>query len=105
VDTPAFRMRDRVHRPPGIRALHQIAGKTRAAADGIRRRLQWIGLTWNEPHGKLFFSQFGEDAYLQRYYASKAWQATGDATRLQTGFYVDVGAFAPKTFSNTSCAS
>ncbi len=54
-----------------------------------------------ESRGNLFFSQFGEDAYLQRYYASKAWQRYGDATQLDSGFYVDVGAHAPKEFSNT----
>jgi FkbM family methyltransferase len=40
------------------------------------------------------YSQFGEDALLQSYFDSKI-------ARGERGFYVDIGAFAPITFSNT----
>jgi FkbM family methyltransferase len=84
-----------------LRRVSQIIGEGRVRA-AVHRRLRWVRLIVGErAHGQLFFSQFGEDAFLQRYYASKAHERTGDATQLQTGFYVDVGAYAPKQFSNT----
>jgi len=53
-----------------------------------------------------WYSQFGEDAVLQAYFETRAWK-TGQSTpflrraRYSKGFYVDVGAFSPKRFSNT----
>ena len=51
------------------------------------------------------FSQFGEDAFLQGYFEAKAWRRQGSRLlsrpRLEKGFYVDVGAYAPKQYSNT----
>lgn len=73
-------------------------GRVRAA---LHRRLRWVRFANDMADVQFFFSQFGEDAYLQRHYARKAWERTGDATQLQMGFYVEVGAFAPKLFSNT----
>jgi FkbM family methyltransferase len=56
-----------------------------------------------------FYSSYGEDAILQRFFEHKAWREDQRSfvpflgTRLKTGFYVDVGAYMPKTFSNTYC--
>lgn len=56
-----------------------------------------------------FYSSYGEDAILQRYFEHRAWKEDNRSfvpllgTRLKTGFYVDVGAYMPKTFSNTYC--
>lgn len=55
-----------------------------------------------------WYSQFGEDAVLQAYFETKAWRETKTTPRLRrkgfpNGFYVDVGAFAPKRHSNTYC--
>jgi FkbM family methyltransferase len=58
------------------------------------------------PWRKSYYSQFGEDAILQNILASRAWAESlnngGDrSTTKEGGFYVDVGAFAPKQYSNT----
>lgn len=54
------------------------------------------------------FSQFGEDAYLRSYFVRKQWLRRGGkggiflwARRIPKGFYVDVGAYSPKLYSNT----
>ena len=85
-----------------MKALRRVVGDGRSRLKAaVHRRRRWVRFADDREDVQFFFSQFGEDAYLQRYYASKAWERTGDATQLQMGFYVDVGAFAPKLFSNT----
>lgn len=42
-----------------------------------------------------YFSQFGEDAFLHRYFEGKS------GGPVSQGFYVDVGAYSPKQHSNT----
>lgn len=56
---------------------------------------------FREEDEKIFFSQFGEDAFLQSYFRSKAWTRYGNSNRMDKGFYVDVGAFSPIEKSNT----
>jgi FkbM family methyltransferase len=52
-----------------------------------------------------YFSQFGEDAVLQNILREKAWaeafKTPGGQVQSKTGFYVDIGAFAPIQHSNT----
>lgn len=55
-----------------------------------------------------YFSQFGEDAVLQAWFISRAWQNSHDKhipyfqnPKIEKGFYVDVGAFSPIRYSNT----
>jgi FkbM family methyltransferase len=52
-----------------------------------------------------YFGQFGEDAFLQTYFEAKSWRQQRpppfSRPKLKKGFYVDVGAFAPKQYSNT----
>jgi hypothetical protein len=49
---------------------------------------------------KKFYSQFGEDAILSSMMISRNWNAYKNSKNV-SGFYVDVGACAPKQFSNT----
>jgi FkbM family methyltransferase len=65
--------------------------RVRAFADQLKVTLVMIaeGTTFRP---RRFFSQFGEDCVLQSLLGSRA-----DSP----GFYVDIGAFAPKTYSNT----
>lgn len=55
----------------------------------------------------MFFGQFGEDAFLRGYFEARSWQQSHKSSRLGKrqdigrGFYVDVGAFSPKAYSNT----
>jgi FkbM family methyltransferase len=54
-----------------------------------------------------YYSQFGEDAFLQGYFEAKAFASDRGVRlpfarpRIPKGFYVDVGAFSPKQASNT----
>ncbi|MGQ0722259.1 MAG: FkbM family methyltransferase, partial [Candidatus Eiseniibacteriota bacterium] len=54
-----------------------------------------------------FYSQFGEDAFLQGYFEAKAFELDRGVRlpfarpTISKGFYVDVGAFSPKEASNT----
>ncbi len=54
-----------------------------------------------------FYGQFGEDAIVQSYFQTKEWQQDtgqkifGTSAKLPKGFYVDIGAFSPKQYSNT----
>ena len=57
---------------------------------------------------RIYFSQFGEDAVLQSYYMEKAYRAHPPQSwreslnpKIENGFYVDIGAYEPKKFSNT----
>ncbi len=47
-----------------------------------------------------FYSQFAEDAILLRIMLSRNWNSSENPKK-GGGFYVDVGAYAPKQFSNT----
>lgn len=85
-----------------VNALRRVVGGGRSRLKAaVDRRRRWVRFSDDKEHVEFFFSQLGEDAYLQRYYAHKAWERTGDMRQLQVGFYVDVGAYAPKLFSNT----
>lgn len=60
------------------------------------------------PSGRAgYYSQFGEDAFLNGYFGSQAFvkKRTGllpfQRPALSPGYYVDIGAFAPKQYSNT----
>ncbi len=61
---------------------------------------QYDGLWKNE-----YYSQFGEDAVIQGIFKDRDWNeaaAGKDAgPQREAGFYVDVGAYAPKQYSNT----
>lgn len=52
-----------------------------------------------------YYGQFGEDAVLQGIFQEEEWlaatEAKHDSNKSKTGFYVDVGAFAPIQHSNT----
>ncbi|HYF03795.1 MAG TPA: hypothetical protein VEC36_10495 [Patescibacteria group bacterium] len=51
---------------------------------------------------KSFYGQFGEDAIVQSYFQTKAWQqdtgqkAFGTSAKLPKGFYVDIEVFSLK---------
>ncbi len=52
------------------------------------------------------FAQFGEDAFLLGYFEKKAFAAGARSSPLgrpsiPTGYYVDIGAYSPKHFSNS----
>ena len=59
------------------------------------------------PFRKEHYSQFGEDSVLQSIFAARAWLKSlesGESSRgieSRPGFYVDVGAYSPKEYSNT----
>lgn len=66
-----------------------------------------IETSFDFPWRRVSYSQFGEDAVLTSLLMSEAWlrasreDSSASAIRLDRGFYVDVGAFAPKQYSNT----
>ena len=82
-------------------ARNTLEGRSRMFARNIHRWTHWWSEAWMEPEARLTFSQFGEDAFLQAYYRSKAWEKYGDPNRIDPGYYVDIGAHSPKTYSNT----
>lgn len=67
------------------------------------------GLEANLNLGKQhFYSQFGEDALLQSFFRAESWEkdssslgAFGKFKLKKNGFYVDIGAYSPKLYSNT----
>jgi FkbM family methyltransferase len=54
---------------------------------------------------KVYYSQFGEDAFLQSYFLGKEWRPDLGPSpfkrKPRPGFYIDVGAYAPIENSNT----
>ncbi|MFQ5604267.1 MAG: FkbM family methyltransferase [bacterium] len=73
-----------------------LSGANKHIQSLVRNRL--FGL---DAMAKQYFSQFGEDACIQSYFRAKAYQTFGDVTKMEKGFYVDVGAYSPKKLSNT----
>lgn len=67
----------------------------------IRNVLESLEFLWR----RKYFGQFGEDAVVQNIFRERAWRQASlkGATKIQqhSGFYVDVGAFAPIQHSNT----
>src|ERR1043166_5586415 len=59
---------------------------------------RWTDFPWR----RTYYGQFGEDAMLQNMLLGAGTKTAFEriASR-RSGFYVDVGAFAPKQFSNT----
>ncbi|HSH04651.1 MAG TPA: FkbM family methyltransferase [Anaerolineae bacterium] len=78
---------------------------------GFQTVKPWLRLYWERffDLGKRdYFSQFGEDAFLQAYFVRKQWLRMGKPStrfsrtrQIPPGFFVDVGAYSPKLFSNT----
>lgn len=79
--------------------------KQRIPHNWIRSIRSFVESHFDFPWRHEFYSQFGEDAVLQSRIATRAWLKSGgiDSGRegLSKGFYVDVGAYAPKEHSNT----
>jgi FkbM family methyltransferase len=55
-----------------------------------------------------YYAQFGEDAVMQSLLLSRVWaevenrgEIPNHNLKLQSGFYIDIGAYAPKQYSNT----
>jgi len=74
--------------------LHRSLGKL-IPKSAIKKIRYFLESKYDFLWEKKYFGQFGEDAVLQEIFAARAWQET------QKGFYIDVGAYAPKQYSNT----
>jgi FkbM family methyltransferase len=91
--------------------LHNIAKIYRrlrpVIPTGLKIQLRTIIEYLFDVGAKKYYSQFGEDAVLQGYFEAKAWRKDKESfsaflkPRLEASFYVDVGAYAPKQYSNT----
>ena len=74
-----------------------------------RQRLKYLVATYFDVGRKSFYSQFGEDAYVQSYFREQFFALNPSQTPplfaqskyLGPGYFVDVGAYAPKIFSNS----
>lgn len=53
------------------------------------------------PNLRGYYGQFGEDAALQSFFISRAWDEKKEYEVKTGGFYVDIGAFSPVLISNT----
>ena len=80
---------------------------TEATTPTTKLYLRTLVERWGKSTKGEFFGQFGEDAFLRGYFEARSWQQshtgslTGKRHPIGHGFYVDVGAFSPKTYSNT----
>lgn len=67
----------------------------------IRDSVESLPFLWN----RKYYSQFGEDAVIQNILREKAWaraaKEKSSGIQNDSGFYVDIGAFAPIQHSNT----
>jgi len=57
-----------------------------------------------DPESRECFGQFGEDVCIQDFFAARTWKQSGkcgDYSQIEKGFYVDVGAYRPRSLSNT----
>lgn len=75
--------------------------------DSLRRRLKNFILLNLNLGRRDFYSQFGEDAFLQGYFTERKLSKGHNLPMalhprlLDLGFYIDIGAFHPKFYSNT----
>ena len=75
----------------------------------LKKNIRWLLHTkFDFPWKRVSYSQFGEDAVLRSLIEHTFWEQsiTNPSKALQTikkykGIYIDIGAFAPKQFSNT----
>ncbi len=74
---------------------------------GLRTRARSVVELFFDVGLKRSYSQFGEDAVVRAYFQTKEWQeneqefAPFQSPKLRKGYFVDVGAYAPKQHSNT----
>jgi hypothetical protein len=80
---------------------------TRRISPGLKSKIRGAVELSLDIGRKNFYGQFGEDAVVQSYFETKMWQQDngqkvfGSKTKLPKGFYIDIGAYSPKQFSNS----
>lgn len=72
-----------------------------------RRHLKRLVDTYSDVARQYYYGEWGEDAFLQRYFHKRdeaEWAGIPDhiaRSKMRRGFYVDIGAFAPRLHSNS----